>query len=198
VKTGTSKGMRDNWAIGYTDRYTVGVWVGNFSGAPMWDVSGVTGAAPIWREIIDHLHASQPSRAPNVPAGVVQREVVFAPSVEPSRKEWFVAGTEFSTKITTISMPTAEAAPRMLSPADGTVIAPDPDIPAARQSMLVRAEAPKATRVCLKLGARSLAPCGVREAMVKLPAPGRHQIRLETADGALLAQATVEVRGVPR
>ncbi len=198
VKTGTSKGMRDNWAIGFTDRYTVGVWVGNFSGAPMWDVSGVTGAAPIWREIVDHLHANQPGRAPGVPAGVVQREVVFAPSVEPSRKEWFVAGTEFSTKITTISMPTAEAAPRMLSPADGTVIAPDPDIPAARQSMLVRAEAPKATRVCLKLGARSLAPCGVREAMVKLPAPGRHQIRLETADGTLLAQATVEVRGVPR
>jgi hypothetical protein len=62
----------------------------------------------------------------------------------------------------------------------------------------VRADAPQATRVCLRLGARSLAPCGVREALVKLPAPGRHQIRLETADGALLAQSTVEVRGVPR
>ena len=198
VKTGTSKGMRDNWAIGYTDRYTVGVWVGNFSGAPMWDVSGVTGAAPIWREIVDHLHANQPSRAPSVPSGVVQREVVFSPAVEPARREWFVAGTEASTKITTISLPTAEAAPRVVSPADGTVIAPDPDIPSARQSMLVRADAPQATRVCLKLGDRALAPCGVREAMVKLPAPGRHQIRLETADGALLAQATVEVRGVPR
>src|SRR5205085_11093419 len=51
VKTGTSKDMRDNWCIGFTARYTVGVWVGNFSGAPMRDVSGVTGAAPIWREI---------------------------------------------------------------------------------------------------------------------------------------------------
>ncbi|HVE90051.1 MAG TPA: penicillin-binding protein 1C [Burkholderiaceae bacterium] len=198
VKTGTSKGMRDNWAIGYTDRYTVGVWVGNFSGAPMWDVSGVTGAAPIWREIVDHLHANQSSRAPNVPAGVVQREVVFAPTVEPVRREWFVAGTESTTKVTTISLPTTEVAPRVLAPADGTVIAPDPDIPAARQSMLIRAEAPQATRVCLKLGAQSLAPCGIREAMVKLPPPGRHQIRLETASGALLAQAIVEVRGVPR
>ena len=56
VKTGTSKGMRDNWTIGYTGRYTVGVWVGNFSGAPMWDVSGVTGAAPIWRDMVEHLH----------------------------------------------------------------------------------------------------------------------------------------------
>jgi penicillin-binding protein 1C len=48
VKTGTSKDMRDNWALGYTSRYTVGVWVGNADGAPMWDVSGVTGAAPVW------------------------------------------------------------------------------------------------------------------------------------------------------
>ena len=202
VKTGTSKGMRENGAIGYTDRYTVGVWVGNFSGAPMWDVSGVTGAAPIWREVIDHLHAHQPSRAPAVPSGVVQRDVVFAPAVESARREWFIVGTESSaestTKITTISMPTAEAAPRVLSPADGTVIAPDPDIPASRQSMLVRAEAPHATRVCLKLSARLLAPCGTREVLVALPAPGRHQIRLETVDGALLAQASIEVRGVPR
>jgi penicillin-binding protein 1C len=128
----------------------------------------------------------------------VQREVVFTPAVEPARREWFIVETESNTNITTITMPTAEAAPRVLSPVDGTVIAPDPDIPAARQSMLVRADAPHATRVCLKLGARPLAPCGVREALVKLPAPGRHQIRLETAEGALLAQATVEVRRVPR
>ncbi len=48
VKTGTSKDMRDNWCVGYSDRYTVGVWVGNFTGQPMWNVSGVTGAAPIF------------------------------------------------------------------------------------------------------------------------------------------------------
>src|SRR5262249_39694203 len=48
VKTGTSTDMRDNWCVGFSRRYTVGVWVGNFSGAPMRDVSGVTGAAPVW------------------------------------------------------------------------------------------------------------------------------------------------------
>jgi hypothetical protein len=78
------------------------------------------------------------------------------------------------------------------------VIAPDPDIPAARQSMLVRVEAPLTTHVCLKLDAQPIAPCGVREAMVKLPTPGRHQVRLEAVDGKLLAQVSVEVRGVPR
>jgi penicillin-binding protein 1C len=34
VKTGTSKDMRDNWCIGYSHKYTVGVWVGNFTGEP--------------------------------------------------------------------------------------------------------------------------------------------------------------------
>lgn len=60
VKTGTSKDMRDNWCIGYTSDYTVGVWVGNFNGQPMWNVSGMTGAAPIWRHIMMALHRTPP------------------------------------------------------------------------------------------------------------------------------------------
>ncbi len=59
AKTGTSKDMRDNWCVGYTSRYTVGVWVGNFSGAPMHDVSGVTGAAPVWRDLVHFLHRAR-------------------------------------------------------------------------------------------------------------------------------------------
>ena len=56
VKTGTSKDMRDNWCVGFSDHYTVGVWAGNFSGDPMWNVSGITGAAPAWIEIMNWLH----------------------------------------------------------------------------------------------------------------------------------------------
>ena len=123
-----------------------------------------------------------------MPAGVVQREVVFAPAVEPSRREWFVAGTESSTKSHNDQHADHRGSAARACTGDGTVIAPDPDIPAARQSMLVRPMLLQATRVCLKLGARPLAPCGVREAMIRLPEPGRHQIRLETVDGALLAQ----------
>lgn len=55
-KTGTSSDFRDNWAFGYTPEFTVGVWVGNFDGAPMQQVSGVTGAAPIMHEILERLH----------------------------------------------------------------------------------------------------------------------------------------------
>ncbi|MDO4794357.1 MAG: penicillin-binding protein 1C [Brachymonas sp.] len=78
VKTGTSKDMRDNWAIGYSERYTVGVWVGNAQGQAMWDVSGTTGAAPIWAALMRHLHRDLPSRAPQPPAGLVQTRVTFS------------------------------------------------------------------------------------------------------------------------
>ncbi|MBI5490597.1 MAG: penicillin-binding protein 1C [Deltaproteobacteria bacterium] len=52
AKTGTSKNYRDNWTVGYTREVTVGVWVGNFSGAPMGSVSGITGAGPLFREVM--------------------------------------------------------------------------------------------------------------------------------------------------
>jgi penicillin-binding protein 1C len=53
AKTGTSKGYRDNWAVGYSSEVTVGVWVGNFDGAPMHDVSGIAGAGPIFQAVMD-------------------------------------------------------------------------------------------------------------------------------------------------
>jgi penicillin-binding protein 1C len=64
VKTGTSKDMRDNWCVGYSDRYTVGAWVGNFSGEPMRGVSGMSGAAPIWRKIMLALHGEREGTLP--------------------------------------------------------------------------------------------------------------------------------------
>jgi penicillin-binding protein 1C len=85
AKTGTSKDMRDNWCIGFTSRYSVGVWVGNFSGAPMHDVSGVTGAAPIWRDLIHRLHEAEPSVKPVAPPGLIEQEVAFEPAVEAER-----------------------------------------------------------------------------------------------------------------
>jgi penicillin-binding protein 1C len=80
VKTGTSKDMRDNWCVGFSDRYTVGVWVGNFDGQPMWDVSGVSGAAPVWRDVMDYLHRDQPSSVRRRAAGVVRQQVAFQPA----------------------------------------------------------------------------------------------------------------------
>jgi penicillin-binding protein 1C len=52
VKTGTSKGYRDNWCLGYTPKHVVGVWVGNSDGSPMEHVSGITGAGPLFRDVM--------------------------------------------------------------------------------------------------------------------------------------------------
>ncbi|MCU0656878.1 MAG: penicillin-binding protein 1C [Polyangiaceae bacterium] len=53
AKTGTSKGFRDNITAGYTREVTVAVWVGNFDGRPMQAVSGITGAGPLFHEIME-------------------------------------------------------------------------------------------------------------------------------------------------
>lgn len=89
VKTGTSKDMRDNWTIGWSQDYTVGVWVGNSSGASMYDITGVSGAGPIWHDVMGYLHQNRPGKAPAMPAGVVAEQVVFEQDLEPSRTEYF-------------------------------------------------------------------------------------------------------------
>lgn len=68
AKTGTSKDFRDNWTIGYTTRYAVGVWVGNFDGKPMEKVSGITGCGPLFRDImllLENKNKTVPFEKPN-------------------------------------------------------------------------------------------------------------------------------------
>ncbi|MDO9547186.1 MAG: transglycosylase domain-containing protein [Pelolinea sp.] len=52
VKTGTTNDFRDNWTIGYTPDIAVGVWIGNADYTPMKNISGVTGAAPLWNDVM--------------------------------------------------------------------------------------------------------------------------------------------------
>jgi len=132
VKTGTSKDMRDNWCMGYTDRYTVGVWVGNASGEPMRDVSGVSGAAPIWQAIMNYLQQSQPGKAPRKPDGVESKLVHFEQAIEPDRREVFLAGTA-QDRIVMAQSATLSA--HIEGPGNGAILARDPDIPAERQKV---------------------------------------------------------------
>lgn len=69
VKTGTSSDYRDTWTLGATPEYTVAVWAGNFTGAPMRGIAGVSGAGPLWNRIMLHLyeHRDPPRFSP--PAG---------------------------------------------------------------------------------------------------------------------------------
>jgi membrane peptidoglycan carboxypeptidase len=75
VKTGTTNDTRDNLAVGYTPDLVVGVWAGNTDNTPMRNVSGVEGAAPIWRQIIDTALRGKPALQFARPAGIIEAEV---------------------------------------------------------------------------------------------------------------------------
>jgi penicillin-binding protein 1C len=111
AKTGTSQAYRDNWAIGYTRDVVVGVWVGNFDRSPMRGSSGVTGAGPIFHDVmiaaVEYARGSLPigDRAPIVsPTGDLRRVELCAESgmrptdACPTRViEWIPAGAASDT-----------------------------------------------------------------------------------------------------
>jgi penicillin-binding protein 1C len=98
VKTGTSSDFRDTWTVGFTRDYTVATWVGNFNGAPMQRVSGVTGAAPLWNRIVRRLSERERPAAFAPPRGYVRRPMCATTGVRPARDcgsvvgEWLDAG----------------------------------------------------------------------------------------------------------
>lgn len=184
VKTGTSKDLRDNWCVGFSDRHTVAVWVGNASGAPMHDVSGISGAAPIWHALVQHLQHGQTSQAPVAPASLRRARVEYADAPEPARDEWFVAGTEPAQAIAARG---GAARVGIHSPSDGAIYALDPDMPAAVQRLTF--EGQRGTWV---LNGRRLGQGG---RVAWAPWPGRHELRLLAADGRELQRVRFEVRG---
>ncbi|RZJ25999.1 MAG: penicillin-binding protein 1C [Haliea sp.] len=211
VKTGTSKDMRDNWAVGYSQRYTVGVWIGNASGAPMQDVSGTSGAAPVWAALIRHLHQHESSRAPAAPAGVLQSRVAFGgagrPPLEAARSEWFIRGTEQALFAIDSGAAHAQPAgaggqkgfklpaqaqgapPRITAPASGTILALDPDIPPNRQRVTFSAEGRNLRWV---MDGKAFARGQTAQ---WLPWPGRHVVQLVDSSGQVHDEIRLEVRG---
>lgn len=99
VKTGTTTDFHDNWTVGYTPDLVVGVWVGNADGSPMQNVTGLTGAAPIWHQFTRAALGNQPEHAFEPPVGLVQVEVCALSGLLPTsacqyrQRDWFIAGT---------------------------------------------------------------------------------------------------------
>ena len=223
VKTGTSKDMRDNWAVGWSERYTVGVWVGNASGAAMHDVSGTSGAAPVWAAVMGFLHAREPSRPPRPPQGLVQWPVRFGPAggdgdsataslpLEAARTEWFVPGTQQSVfainNVAGGALSVSAGGQKRSKPAE-----PQADLGPARILMPVHGTVialdpdipPQSQRLRLQaadLAAPRLAwrmdgkPLGRGAVLEWLPWPGRHTLELVDAQGQVLDTVRFEVRG---
>ncbi len=188
VKTGTSKAMRDNWCIGFSDRFTVAVWIGNLEGDSMRAVSGTSGAAPVWRDVMRALHADVPGRAPPRPAGIEQRAISFTAGIEPPRREYFLAGTGQAVIGTA---PPESRRPRIVSPVGGSVYALDPDIPIERQRMAVQV-AGEVLGHRLTLDSRDLGDAGARPLV--LAGPGAHRLKLIDPGGKVIDSLMFTVR----
>ena len=98
AKTGTTTDFRDNWTVGYTPDLVAGVWVGNADGSAMRNVSGVDGAAPVWRDVMQAGLKQRPASAFVAPAGIETAEVCLPSGLLPTpdclrrRVEVFAAG----------------------------------------------------------------------------------------------------------
>ncbi len=99
VKTGTTTDFRDNWTVGYTPDLVVGVWTGNADAEPMRDVSGVSGAAPIWHDFMEMAQRGKPELQFIRPDGLEEAEVCAlsgelpGPDCPHRVKELFLPGT---------------------------------------------------------------------------------------------------------
>jgi penicillin-binding protein 1C len=71
VKTGTSSDFRDNWCLGFTPEFTVGVWAGNFEQQPMKVLSGIAGAGPIFNRAMMRLYRDTKPTWFTRPSGLV-------------------------------------------------------------------------------------------------------------------------------
>ena len=95
AKTGTTNDFRDVLTMGYTPQLVTGVWVGNSDNSEMLNISGISGAAPIWNEFMRVALADQPVLDFLPPPGVRQFEVCTETGTQPSevcperRSQWF-------------------------------------------------------------------------------------------------------------
>jgi penicillin-binding protein 1C len=163
----------------------------------MHDVSGVSGAAPIWREVMDWLHRGDPQRgrekfgsaAPKAPPGIVNLPIRFEPAQEPPRQEWF-AGTESGVIRTAI----ASALARIAYPTAGSIIALDPDIPPQRQRVPLRLSAPAESGAVWRMDQLPLGKADGK--LLWLPQPGKHRLTLANSRGEEIDSISFEVRAM--
>ncbi len=198
AKTGTTKDYRDNWAVGYTPEWTIGVWVGNFDGSPMRKISGITGAAPVLREValrMKELYGSSQFRVPPqlrtvricpvsglLPGAYCPSSIdeLFLPGRLPSE----VCGLHGAARAVK-----SEAAPKDFSvkyPVDGDIFRIDPYTPMAAQAIFLKASVDDAGTVW-RVDSEELPGRGPR--IVWALKPGRHSAGFGVSRNGTLLQS---------
>lgn len=174
---------RESQVVGYSDRFTLGVW----GGAHLQP----TQVAATWSEIMRGLHRSLPAQRPVPPSGVVSALVSFEPPVEGPRREWFIRGTETER----VLAPHSE--PRIQYPAngvlvDGMALATDPTYRIHFEGLRL----PPGAWWRLN-GERLERDDGKGSSGGRIawrPVAGRHTLELMSADGKVLDSVTFAVR----
>jgi membrane peptidoglycan carboxypeptidase len=105
AKTGTTQNFRDNWTVGYTTDFVMGVWAGNDDNSPMIDVTGVQGAAPIWHDALLLAEQGHPIQDFQNPGGLQYATVTYGDGVRAG--DWFLPGTMPRQDLTATPVPTA-------------------------------------------------------------------------------------------
>ena len=183
-KTGTTKDYKDNWAVGYTPEWTVGVWVGNFDGAPMRKVSGITGAAPVLKEVALTLNKLYPSTQFKRPPGVRTVRVCPVSGLPPSAfcpasmDEVFTAGNlpsgqcaEHLPAEARAALPAAAEKPGIKFPGDGDIFRMDPQTPRAAQALFLKTAA-EGEDITWRVDSRELPESG--QSVLWPLEPGKH------------------------
>ncbi len=161
AKTGTSKDFRDSWTIGFTRDYTVGVWIGNFSGKSMNGVSGGFGAARVFHQVIRLVTERQKPRffyPENLQEITLCRKSGLRPAPGcPVYKELLEAGHHeiplcgMNHGGMPVASENSEDIPRILSPVQGEVYILDPLAPSGDQSVPVRITTGKKSATGVKI-----------------------------------------------
>lgn len=190
VKTGTSKDYRDNWCIGFSRLYTVGVWAGNFDAEAMHDVSGVTGAGTSWREIMEYLHRSLPSNPPAVPGEIVSKQIRHHWRSHPIN-EYFLKGTN---NVSEVIETTQNKRIQFVFPAEGSVLIKDPQLDPKRIALFVRFKGYVPEKSQMKLDGEVLGEAITPFKLAKPPL-GKHRLTIVSPLGHELASIQFSVKG---
>ena len=152
VKTGTSSAYYDAWAFGYSDHFTVGVWMGNLERSPMIEVSGAIGPALVLRAVFHELRKRDPDTQPLFLSPRLQQVQICAHSgllpgphcpvvlewFEPDHKPQSTCGRDHQGAAARAGLSSADLGPARLTirmPTPGLYLAMDPRIPDEREAI---------------------------------------------------------------
>lgn len=204
VKTGTTKNFKDNWCIGFTKKYTVGIWVGNFDGTPMNGVSGISGAAPLFRDIMIELHRNEYPAGFEEPKSLVHSKIcaktgliagkgcpiieeIYIPGTEPKDTCFYCGGLTDSRKccpyigemdpVGTGLVPVRNniGGFRIIHPQNGDIFKLDPQIPYRNQAIVFKVQCDSSIEsFTLHLNGKNL--CENKSTYLWQPKPGKYEL----------------------